>query len=108
MSKVMYVAHPKTFEHRCGLQTDDKRAERAVRLETGRRIRLLPRAIRSKAEAALSLVKGTRAMSAIGDTVAPGIVAQDCHRLTLVQPSPVEASDQQPLDLRQGQRRSFF
>jgi hypothetical protein len=75
MSEVMYVAHPKTFKHRCGLQSDDKRAEHAVRLKTGRRIRLLPRAIRSKAEAALSLAKGPLAMSAIGDTVAPGIVA---------------------------------
>ena len=63
---------------------------------------MLPRAIRSKPEAALSLAKGTLAMSAMGDTVAPGIVAQDCHRLTLVQPSLVEASDQQPLGLRQG------
>jgi hypothetical protein len=30
MSEVMYVAHPKTFKHRCGLQSDDKRAEHAA------------------------------------------------------------------------------
>ena len=47
-------------------------------------------------------------MRAIGDVVAPRVVLQDRKRLLLVEPLSVEAGDEQPLDLRQGQRRNFF
>ena len=43
--------------------------------------------------------KGALAMGAIGDVVAPRVVAQDRQCILLVQPLSVEARNEQTLDL---------
>ena len=52
--------------------------------------------------------KGALAMRAVGVVVATRVVLQDGQCILLVQPLSVQAGNEQTLDLRQGQRWSFF
>ena len=66
------------------------------------------RAMGSVAEVAGYPPKSALAMGAIGDVVAPRVVAQNRQGIPLVQPLSVQAGNQQPLDLGQSQRWGFF
>ena len=52
--------------------------------------------------------EGGLAMGAVGHVVAAAVVLEDRKGILFVQPLSVEAADQQTLNLRQGQRWSFF
>jgi len=65
-------------------------------------------ATRSAAKAPGYPPKGALAMGAIGDVVSTRVVSQDRQCIPLVQPLSVEAGNEQTLNLRQGQRWSFF
>jgi hypothetical protein len=66
------------------------------------------RTTQSAAKVAGQPPKGALTVGAIGDVVAPGVVAQARQRLLLVQPLSVKAGDDQALDLGQGQRWGFL
>lgn len=48
------------------------------------------------------------AMSPIGDVVAVGVVADDLQRLVSIEPLSFQGHDDQALELRKGEGRSFF
>ena len=47
-------------------------------------------------------------MGAVGDIVAAAVVLEDRKGILFVQPLSVEAADEKTLNLREGQRWSFF
>ena len=78
------------------------------RLKVRREDHLRLCAIGSAAKAPGYPRKGALAMGAIGDVVTLGVVAQDRQCVLLVQSLSVQAGNEETLNLRQGQRWSFF
>ena len=47
-------------------------------------------------------------MGAVGDVVPTAVVLKDGESIVFVQPLSIEADDEEPLNLREGERRSFL